>query len=404
MKLSAFIIMASCFVLLGCNSLFAQSTDTFRLDIDNLMAASGSQIFDSVDYIPLETNKASSFNNIDKMLLTSHFIFILDSKSDAIFIFRLSGNFYSKIEIQKALKGSGVRKHRIHDFIVNEKDSSVIISDNDEILSLFVFDFNGHLKKTVKKWSWGAFGNIDEKSYLMETLTGDINDSVKGLSGNCLVVGSDLTSIKKYILNKVKTTLTFSGRPITNVFNQDGVFYTRSFDYSIYNIDRSGIFHKDCFIFPLVYTLPKNIMEAPEDKRLIYISKENPKVISNLSDAYKIGNTLFFSFHNIEKGTVPVVYNMKTENGYSLGEIRTDSIFNLLPFYSFDGITPTPKILACDTNSVYLSVPSYQLLQYYTYYKKKSNFHYSKKIENGLSSLNRLSNPVLIRVWPREIF
>jgi hypothetical protein len=329
----------------------------------------------------------------------------LDSKSDAIFIFHRDGKFSSKIEIQKAVKVSGVRRHGIHDFTVNEKDGSVIVSDNDEILSLFVFDFNGHLKKTVKKWSWGALGNIDEKTYLMETLTGDITDSIKGMSGNCLVVDSDLTSIKKYILNKVETSLAFSGRSITCVFNQDGAFYTRSFDYSVYNINRAGIFHKDCFIFPLAYTLPKNIIAATEDKQLLYICKENPKVISNLSDAYKIGNALFFSFHSIEKGgAVPVVYNMKTENAYLLREIRTDSIFNFLPFYTYDGFSPAPKILAGDTNSVYLSVPSYQLLQYYTYYRKDPHFHYGKKIENSLSSLNRLSNPVLVRVWPREIF
>lgn len=93
MKRSHFTLLL---ILFGC-ALKAQTTVTFRLDPGNARGGSTGQIFDSVQFIPLETSKESLFGSIDQLEMTDSLFIILDVRGHSILLFFRTGKFYKRI-------------------------------------------------------------------------------------------------------------------------------------------------------------------------------------------------------------------------------------------------------------------------------------------------------------------
>jgi 6-bladed beta-propeller len=119
------------------NYLSAQNITTLRIDPDNARGGTASQIFDSLQFIPLETTKESLFGSIDQLEVTDSLFFILDIRSRSVLIFRRDGSLHARIISDGPNKYFGY-------FALDRKANRIII-DNNYANGLLVYDFNGNL-------------------------------------------------------------------------------------------------------------------------------------------------------------------------------------------------------------------------------------------------------------------
>jgi len=70
------------------------SGETIDLVFDSIkIEAPGTSIFQSVDYVPLETRNDVLIGFVDKILTDKNYYYILDSQQKVIFIFDKQGKF-----------------------------------------------------------------------------------------------------------------------------------------------------------------------------------------------------------------------------------------------------------------------------------------------------------------------
>src|SRR5687768_960534 len=86
--------------LFSCFNLFAQGTKidssemvTLRIDPESSRGAAVSQVFDEVQFIPLETTKESLFGSVSQLEVTDKNYIIYDYDTRSIFIFSKEGKY-----------------------------------------------------------------------------------------------------------------------------------------------------------------------------------------------------------------------------------------------------------------------------------------------------------------------
>lgn len=372
--------------------------NAIRIDPENANGARVSQLFDSVEYIPLENSSESEFGRVDKLFVTSDFFYILDHSTDAIYLFKRNGEFYNKIELTHWIKTPNREYLGIRDFMVNELTGNLIVSHWQKQGNLYFFNPKGVLLKVLKHNSWLAYGNIDNAHYLVESMD-DINDTTNNIFGSCIVTDSSFT-LKKGFLKKLHSDFNIiAGNNLTHASNSKSAIYTRSYDYNAYVVGAEGLKETIRFIFPYSNSLPSDFLEPVySHKRADYLS-QNRNVIYSISDLYRLQDVLLFDANrrNPSRLHVPLLYDLRTKVCYDLSKISPDSSNNFLPFIGDQSIT----VLAADTSSFYMSVPSYKLFRSYDENKMR-RVNYSDRLRKYFSLQTSRSNPVIVRIIPKR--
>lgn len=115
--------------------LLAQTSFTLRIDPENARGGSASQIFESIEFIPLETTSESLFGSIDQMEVTDDYFFILDTRSKSILVFNKDGRLHTRIRSGGSDKYFGY-------FTLDRIDKRIIVY-NQFSNGLLVYDFDG---------------------------------------------------------------------------------------------------------------------------------------------------------------------------------------------------------------------------------------------------------------------
>lgn len=133
----------------GCSNNI-QKTDN-DLDIINVPVKTSdhlikmSEFVDSISYTPLETNDDCLIGNIDKLLVTDKYYYIIDTEiACAVLCFDKKGTFIRKIGNRGVGNGEYVS---ISD--VNVYNDDIYIMDSD-LMKLFIFNEEGILEKEIK--------------------------------------------------------------------------------------------------------------------------------------------------------------------------------------------------------------------------------------------------------------
>jgi hypothetical protein len=85
-------------ILLAASILTNAQATTLRIDPSSARGGTVSQLFDEVNFIPLETIKESLFGRIDQLEVTDKYFVILDDNTNSILIFDKTGKFHAKIK------------------------------------------------------------------------------------------------------------------------------------------------------------------------------------------------------------------------------------------------------------------------------------------------------------------
>jgi hypothetical protein len=119
----------------------AQTVETLRLDPDNAMGGSVSQLFDAVEYIPLQTTKESLFGRVDKLIVTREYYFVHDRTTDQILLFKKDGKYFSKVQMQRYVKTSTPDMFGINTFAVDEYNKWIIVNHLSRQGSIYIFNY-----------------------------------------------------------------------------------------------------------------------------------------------------------------------------------------------------------------------------------------------------------------------
>lgn len=371
----------------------AQDSVVIRMDPDNVLGGSVSQIFDSVEYVPLETTKESLFGRIDQLIVTDSLYYILDRSSDQILMFRKNGKFFSRIQMQRYVKTASGQG--INHFMVDESTKRIIANHQTNQDALYIFNFQGKLTNTLTGIHWENMASIGEDKYLMTT-RGDVTDTITGRKGNCIIVDHSLQRFEKMVFSALPNVYTGSGADVHG--GASAALYVRAYDYTIYEVALTGIAKQYKFRFPAKYSLPSNFLDSSFIKRQAsYPRDENPTVIMGLETPLSSGKFLSFKLVSWGGFFSPYIYSNRSKNIYSMWNVTTDSAHYYLPcFYTYG------QLLGDDGENFYSYVPVYQFKMAYEENLKSRKQVYPAHIQQLYSSLKRYDNPILVKLKPKE--
>ena len=386
--------MLTILLIIGLSGVYGQS-GVLRVDPDNALGATVSEIFDSVQYSPLENNQKSSFGRVAKLIVSDSFFYILDHSTDAILIFHKDGRFYNKIDLVKWVKTSNRKYLGIKDFMVNKKTGNIIVSNWTFQNNLYLFNPEGKLLQVFDHNNWNELIDLDGEHYLVEA-EDDILDQSKRINGSLIV--TDMTfNQQKGFLPKLKKAMRISaGEALTSVNGFPVAYFTRPFDYKVYLINKNGIQDILPFVFPLKNSLPDHFLDTVASTDQLNYLKNHSSLIWNIADFYPSGN--YFSFRLFHHGNnIPLLFDKRKKLTYNLLKIYPDSSNGFLPIVGGQ----YQYILAADSNSYYSSVPSYSLFQAYEVNKNKG-INFSSVLNSYFEHQDSRSNPVLVRLIPKK--
>lgn len=144
MKKYNYILLIFTLFLYACTSApqkMEHSTTTVEIDINSSERLDFEKNFDSVQYIPLETNKDVLISEITKMYLDNEHIIIFDQKAMSIFLFGIDGKFIRKI----GKKGEGPDEYLYINDIQFDKEQMLILAHERLRNCIYTYDLSGNL-------------------------------------------------------------------------------------------------------------------------------------------------------------------------------------------------------------------------------------------------------------------
>jgi len=386
---------------------------TLRIDPESSRGAAVSRFFEEVNFIPLETTKESLFGSINQMSVTEDCFIIFDWDTKSVLIFNKSGKFKTRINASK-VENPEDKKETQNFYGINLKTENGVVSIqiNTGKYNNY-FDLNGKFIKRVLTEK-----DVDtDREYLKfkEGTKIDENHLYKKDKDSSYYEIAILKNKKEvgiyfpYQADRYKNDefLSAGGDAITNYGLENEKFFRRSYDYNIYKITPEKLFLAYRFIFPINNSIPIDFMENPvyKKKRIAFFEK-NKDIFYSLSNAYKIGNLLFFKVHNMAWNTqqkTALIYHLKTTELTSIKDLEPDSLSSYLPItdagfhYDFSN----RGFLGYDNGYLYTS---YSSLAMFTFKEQSTGNKatYPPLLTDYFKTGNKKNNPVIIQLKPKK--
>lgn len=383
---------------------------TLRIDPQTARGANVSQVFDEVQFIPLETTKGSLFGSISDLSLLKDRFIIFDADTKAVLIFTKDGKYKTKIDASKIpTVDADKNKTEVYGYkIVDEdKDSLIAIYSNKYI---FYFDLNGkQIKKKLHK----------DADFGREFKLADNGASVKQMFLE--KKGKDSTYYELAILRKNKDTVGYfpfsMKRYETDDYWDQGKFYdygvknelffVNIYGYNLYVITPTKLSLAYHIIFPATNSLPPDFMDNPiyKKKRGEYF-QNNQKAFYSLNNTYLVGDNLYLQMRSYgwdKELKKAIIYNLKTTEITSLQDLQPDSLSSFLP------VTDAGAFHDFSNYGFHLYkddyfYTSYSSLAMFTFKEQLGDKYdkFSESMKQYFKTQNRKSNPVIIQLKPKK--
>lgn len=423
--------MRKCFILFICISysaiVYSQAPKVLRIDPALATGRPAAQIYEEVHYIPLETTRQSLFGTVNQLEISDSLYIILDRSTNSILFFNRKGKFKTKI------RGRGreifsfkleKNKDRIQVLQSNTNNLDQIIRGKAETdLATATQLLNRLIRVTYYNLQGKSLKVPKSESLLTPTYLSSI-EWPEGFSiSNFALAGQNMIDSQAYELNIFKNNQLFKsefpyntskeiaryGRYLDNPAgftrsqNDTIVYFTRPMNYSIYKVSPHSIQEKYQLIFPAKYTFPESFFtdNISQNDRLSYF-RDNPSMITGLSNIYVRKDRLFFKINNNERNwnaSNSFMYNLKTGDVISLNRISPDSSTFFLPVtdYSFGN----ESFKAIDADYLYTHISSRRMFQAFEANQKRE-IEYPAAIKQYFLKGDPKDNPVIIQLKPKE--
>jgi hypothetical protein len=423
-NLISFLSLSALCLLMASSGAYAQKvipvdtskTVTIRADPMNAMGGNASEIFESVDYIPLETTQESTFGKIEQLEVTDDRFVILDENTNSILLFKKDGKFVGKIK-------GGDKKHpsgyffdysvHIDGFELNRLTKEIIFSSFDmktRVGTYHFYDLDGKKIKDVVRGSKDPefnYAMFIGKNLLVAAT--NYNDSKEeGMDTRYLIeYVTDLKEVRHqsfpYQVKGLEVEgdiLGVASGPLFYFGVDTAVFFVKNYDYNIFKVTPTTVERSYHFIFPLINAIPPDFIynNAYKGKRMQYL-KDHPDAIYGLSNCFLLGDNLTFKATNRTmdfKKQSSMIYNLKSGTLIALGQITTDALSYFLPVAD-DQMLNYSGFVASDGKYVYSSFPSVVMFQAHETNQDK-NIKYNQVLNEYFSKGKKENNPVLVQI------
>ncbi|WP_147679216.1 6-bladed beta-propeller [Algibacter pacificus] len=331
--------------------------------------------FSSSKVISLETNEHSIFHNIDRMSLYDNKFFILDKKSNGVYIFNNKGKFLNKI--QNIGKGPG-EYISLMDFTIDEKENHIILY-TDRPYKLLTYTPKGQLIKEKK---------VDDLYFNMSFTNNKLLFMTKNIKRKNKLIEYDLKRDKKkgFLTSNEKDKF-FSKLGMLNpsITKNENIHISFPYLETIYEYNEDGFFAKYNIDFGKGQMPNAIINKLDKDYKGLYNYVKENNYGFGISNFRENKDYVTFNFYN----NMIVIYSkvLKKSNAFRLFINDSDQI----PFYNYfahDG----------DDNKIISIYPAIQFKNQMDTYKKeikpwKRMPAYLKELDKKVSHND---NPLLI--------
>lgn len=248
---------------------------TLYLNPESAISTNASQLFSTVNYIPLETTRESLFGRINKLIVTDKLFIVLEDRGEAILFFDKTGKFIHKY---------GDKKNRITDIQLNRTLNSIeiftfqkgyefsniqrfILLNNPKADKRIFQAFTCNLKKEnlfefkpIPNFKFAGYNLkiVSPGKYLASQIFSDksLPDSK---DHELKLIENNKVTKKFFPYNTRKQPLYYdvvNSIGFFNTSNDSVVYFTRPYRYEIYRFDNNKITTKYKFVFPQSRSLP----------------------------------------------------------------------------------------------------------------------------------------------------
>lgn len=383
------------------------STSLLRVNPESAIGANASDIFDSIKYIPLETNKESTFGDINQLEVVEKYFIILDHNTNSIYIFTKEGKFHAKIK--------GGSQIPIYSFSVNRLKSLIAFS-SDNFTSTSYCNFDGIVVKKVKNIdfsqkalfnlnffylgsdeivSYDQYRDFDKNSkYYMPFSRSLLRfTSAKGDVNAMGMIYSDSES-------KIDVLNTGDLRQLTRSGKDDQLFFSKPYEYGVYVVSSNTIKQSFQIILPSKFSLPNDfISNRKYDTKRAEFVQRNSKVIYGFSNIYRISDNLIFKTNSFATSKLNnLIYGLHTGTLIAFKHIMPDPKSYFLPLYDDkSGNFENVGLAFCDGVNLYSSISSLSMFKSKEE-NKKLNTNYSSDLQAYFSKESNKSNPVILEL------
>ncbi|PUZ30069.1 6-bladed beta-propeller protein [Chitinophaga costaii] len=380
-----------------------------RIDPAAAIGCSISQLFEKVDYIPLETSRESIFGKIDQLYVTDLYYIILDNDTNSFLLFLKNGKFYSRMSCGPKNQNDGARF-----FVVDNTKKQ--ISVGYYFNKIKIFDFEGHLIETqIPRTEFQYIYPLGQEQVIYYAVNYDYKKSKQDTLDHELKfmhAGNTYQQFFPFInYNHVigNDDLIFTHNSYFFDTGIDGkVTFVRHYDFHVYTADSMKVQPVYNFIFPLSRSLPIDFSSNPAyyKKRFSYINNDH-QVIFGLSFFYQLHQLLFFKLDDLSNKNTSYVYDLSSSTLIGTAHIESDSTNSFLPVFGVD-TEPTfnfnaYSFLTTDGSALYAYVSSQEMFSGKTLAAEK-NVPFNNVMKDYFNRNTIKSNPVIVRLQPRSQF
>lgn len=392
---------------LSIYNLQAQNVQQLRLDPASALGGNFSDIFSTVNFIPLETNNTSIFSAVDQLEVTKKYFIILDRETNAILIFTKNGKFHTKIT------GASIGyRNSMQYFYYDPLTELIKIPSRVKRNEMIAVNLEG---KVVKR-SATLFNTFDEIFFFPDSSIGHISYNVdprlnSTLAYEVFVEKTDQVLYRYFPYNTKTATI----RSNDIIWNSHMNFYqsdsdtttllVRPYDFHIYRLSPKSLDTAYEIVLPMANSLPASFRtdSTINGKRSTYLL-QNPELVYNISHTYKLNDKLFFKLNSMGKSNYSFVYNMKDESLIDLLKVTPDqgSSYLAITDFALGGAEFLNKnFLNTDGESLYTSYSASRFLNQRDENKSKI-VNYPPELQNIFDGISSKSNPLIIQIKPKR--
>jgi len=400
-------------ILLQLNVTFSYSQDITKIRINPEVANGGkfSELFDSVEFIPLETTKESLFGTTNKLVITDSSYVVGDFDTKSVYFFSINGKFLNKVKLP-------FDDRLIMDISLEADKQRVAIRTlnlSNQKGDCKYFYLNGNMQNI-------SITNIVKFDYVNQVYLGDgfsvIFDNIYLNRGS---KASDSVSHMIQILKdnrKYISYLPFSqsthkllcrliggyslawGHPL--IVNKSMFYLSEPLSHRVYKVTKDSIQPIFQFVLPSNRLISQDIITNNSIKSvdsLVDLITYDNKLILQISNISYVDNYLYFKFMpkvflSSLSSESEFQYNFlldKSNKLISFERITQDNTNFYLPIIGHTGKRDGLEIYK---DKLYTSLSS---LEMFNNYDKSKESIYSDILKNYFKNENRKSNPVIIK-------
>lgn len=400
-------------VFYSLNSLSSFSNDfdslvyyKFRIDPQLAVAVKASDLYESVEYIPLQLPNTLKVGMISRMVVIGNRWVIYDLDSKTTFIFDDNGKYINSLAPKKVAAHAGlsisVPEGNIYNSfsIIEAKGKSfILIGSNKKFL---YYDLDGNFVRADLIFESTPLLIFPDSTRLFRNFS---EDNIQ-YATYALVGKSGSQKFHPYNLDKFANDEFYAqGSGFYPSRDKKTVLFVDYYSYKVEEISQNGVKEKYQFIFPNTHSLPSDFSENPiyKNKKWDYFI-ENKQAIYGIHNLVEVGDYLYFSLASYSKSASDkknLALHIPSQKLYSLQHvIPDDSTYNLPTNDALYGNYFLGKgFYAYDSKYLYTIISPLSMSKFNEENKERTKVYPELLLKN--IALGAKGNPVIVKINPK---